>query len=160
MLFIIPSIKFMYELKKITPFLSIGYNIGFGSFTHTYHQVTSYTSIQDIEFQRKYYGGYAEGITTCLGSDVKVSNHISFFCEIAATNIKYSPSNATIVKYVENGINTLNSIPLSEKEIKFEDEITYNTSQIIVITDAPSKSYKVIMPFSSIGLNIGFLYKF
>ncbi len=107
------------------------------------------------EYETK--GALAIGFTSALGMNFKLSDKMNFFVELQYNGLAIKPASTTVTKYEYNGTDQLPSMPTSQKEIEYFDELDTST---ISTADDPGRRLATPAAFSSIGLNLGVQIKF
>ena len=71
----------------------------------------------------------------------------------------WSPKKAELTKLTVNGVDKLPTLTASEKEVEFVDSYSYSNAGP-GNPSTPSKSLKMYVPLSSVGLNVGLHFRF
>ena len=150
------------DLKKLTPYAKIGAVIGFSP-DIKYEEVAVTTPVAVQLFQTTHLressqetkGKTTIGFTGSFGVDYELSRNMSLFTEIRAVGLNYSPEKATLTKYHVDGVDQLGTLNTYHKETEFKDNPASSTD-----LTQPRQVEKIKLPFSSIGLNLGFRYTF
>lgn len=162
-----PSIIVSAGMQTINPYAKFGLLIGSGSITSNSDRVsTSTTSFggtnnvtnttKDSSF--KFDGGFAFGFQAALGLSYNVDKNISISGELNIVNMSYAPTKRTLTSLNENGVDVLQSRPISEKEVEFVDSINVNSTDAPALPTNPRKELKQYATFGSFGLNFGVKY--
>ncbi len=156
MIRIVPTIRMTAGEKKIMPYMKAGLIIGVDAkmFEETHMENTSLTSTTISDENWKYSGGVSWGFHGGIGLNYKASDKIGIFAEIAANYQNWAMKKGTMTKNTVDGVDQLPMLDTYDKEIEFVDSYSYDTSAA-PNTNQPDKSTKFLLPFSSIGLNIG-----
>lgn len=151
-----PVIRFNAGNGKMVPYIKAGAVIGVAGKLHNKSQFTdsdpsqSYTMDEEMVFS----GRTSIGFTGALGIQFTLSEKIGFFSEIHMITQSWAPKRSEITKQTVNGMDMLPDLSTSEKETEYVDKYTESDDN-----DSPSKELKYFMPFSSIGLQIGLVFK-
>jgi len=144
-------------MKKVTEKTNSEYNERFIDDININPNPTDHItkSKQDYEYQ----GGIPFGFSAALGFQVKLSDKIRFFAEAEYTQLTYNPKKKVMTQWINNdGTN----VDLSQQD-KIQVETEYMKNFTIkdgqTNNNAPQPQPTLHMPFSSIGLGIGFFYK-
>lgn len=102
-------------------------------------------------------GGISIGFSGGAGATFRLSNKLSFFSEVSIITQSWSPKKGVVTKYVSNGVDQLPTLTVSDKETEFVSSLTstYSPGIYPYDTTTPSKTLKTLLPFSSVGLNVG-----
>lgn len=148
---IIPSILLQGQGEKIKPYAQAGAIFGFGKIEGSSEEI--YNS--DID-KSKYVmnGGLAIGINGEVGINYKLSEKLSLNMGLTFSALSYAPAKGELIEYSENGVDMLAGPTVSDREVEFVDELSYN-SNTINDPNKPDKSLKMWFPYSNAGLNIG-----
>lgn len=158
-----PSLLFCAGYKKVNPYAKFGLILGMGSIFYEY--TNQYENERYVDEERQYYmkmkmnKGLAVGCNAALGVMFNIGEHISLFGEVNAVAMSYAPKKGTLMEYTVNGIDELNDLTTSEKEIDFVKDYSFSSDD----NDSdyePSKSLKYKYPFGSIGVNVGIRINF
>ncbi|MBK0403604.1 outer membrane beta-barrel protein [Adhaeribacter sp. BT258] len=152
-----PSLVIATDLPKLNPYTRIGLVIANGIIKHT--QSFSNSKGESEENKFKYSGGAHLGLQAAIGLNFKLNDKISIFTEGTFNNINFAPEKGMLTKSTRNGVNQLPTLNTSQKEIKYEDDPTFNfpTQQS---PSEPRTEFRQRFPISSIGLQTGIKYNF
>ncbi len=147
----IPSLMVHFGWSTFDPFAKVGLVLGTGTVYYSYLEKDSYN---DIESYYELSQGLGLGYKTSIGSYYHFNEWFSCFAEFSALNINFSPNKGRLTSYKENGIEQIDSMPVNEREVEFEDvyDFNYNTNHN---QNEPSKEMKQALPFGSVGLQLG-----
>jgi len=151
-----PSIVISSGLDGIVnPYAKLGLIVGTGSVLYEYE----YRDV-DVDIEKwKLNGGIAFGLNAGLGAQFKLSDKMSFYSELNMVSMSYAPTKGEFIESSYNGTDQLSGLTTREKEMEFVDEFTYDYSNRPPDSE-PSKSLKQNLPFGSVGLSIGWVFKF
>jgi len=107
----------------------------------------------------EYKGGLPYGFSAALGFQLKMSEKIRFFTEVEFTQLTYNPKKRVMTLWVQNdGTEVdLNALDKIQVETEYKKEYTVLDGQTNV--NAPNPQATLRMPFSSLGLGIGLIYR-
>ncbi len=154
-----PSLVITPGLEKLNPYAKFGLSLGLASITDKMESTNNNGSSTTTSSQTRVFdGGMAIGFMGTLGLSYKINDKVSLIGELNIASISYSPTKGENTEYKINGVDMLSSMPKSQKNIEFVDSYSQdNNSQSD--PNSPSKSIAPSFPFSSVGLNIGVMYK-
>lgn len=109
---------------------------------------------EDGNSREKLYGGFGFGLSATFGATFISNESSSFFAEVYLINMTYAPLKGELIEYNVNGIDQLDGMSLREKETEFVKNYSYD-STVEPSEHTPQKQLKMNMPFSSVGINIG-----
>ena len=164
MLRVTPSLVVRTGMENLNPYARLGVVFGFATvnmeqtskFTETYNGTTTQ---ENTEMTYELNEGVAIGLSSALGVLFTVSEKMSFFAEVAMTNMSYAPNKGMVTKYTENGVDLLNTLTTAEKEVEFVDKVV-EEGNAPSNPNKPSQVARIFMPFGSYGLNIGVVFSF
>ncbi|MEI6815456.1 MAG: outer membrane beta-barrel protein [Bacteroidota bacterium] len=102
-----------------------------------------------------YSGGSATGFNLKLGATFKQNDHMFLWAEIAFVTNYFSPDNGSKTGFTVNGVNRMDSLTVSSREINFVDIKGHDARG----TDKPSEAVRTSYSFNSIGINVGIEYR-
>ena len=102
-------------------------------------------------------GSFSIGFIAAAGYSFALSENLDFFAELEYVGMSIKSGGATVTKFDVNGNDILPKLPTSAKEIEFVDEVIYDKNPD---PTQPSQVLKQKAPFSSLGLNVGVVFKF
>lgn len=144
-----PTMVYNAAFDGLSPYAKFGLVIGSGSITS---EEVGNDGTDSYTENWKYDGGLAMGMSAALGATLKLSDNMSFFGELNMVNMSYAPTKGSMTEAIYNGTNVLALIDVEDKEIEFEDSVTYTGNEA---STSPSKALKMLMPFGSVGVNVG-----
>jgi hypothetical protein len=110
---------------------------------------------QNFEYQ----GGIPFGFSAALGFQVKLTDKIRFFTELEFTQLTYNPKKKVMTLWVNNDGTTVDLGTLDKIQVETEYKKEYTIKDGQTDTNAPNPQPILRMPFSSIGLGIGLIYR-
>jgi hypothetical protein len=110
---------------------------------------------QDFEYK----GGIPFGFSAALGFQIKVTDKIRFFTELEFTQLTYNPKKKVMTLWVNNDGTTVDLGTLDKIQVETEYKKNYTILDGQTDTNAPQPQPTLRMPFSSIGLGIGLIYR-
>jgi hypothetical protein len=129
------------------PYALVGFVLGFGKITSTVDQSMVYS-------QEELYGGFGLGFNTALGIEYSLNEKIKLFSECNLLSLSWAPEKAQLVQYKLNGMDYLDDLSRSEKEVDFMNEYL-QTYELDGQENEPQKTIKYNYSFSTVGLKIG-----
>ena len=153
MLRLTPSIKIQVGKKNIKPYMRFGLVIGLAPKIITSYtlNIPNSTYTHTEESSRTMSGGTSIGFSAGMGANFKLNKRIGVFAEFNLVSQAWAPKKAVFTKSIVNGVDVLPSSTISQKEVEYVDPYVQGISN----PNEPSKSLKIYMPFSSIGINVG-----
>jgi hypothetical protein len=112
-------------------------------------------SKQDFEYQ----GGIPFGFSAALGFQVKLSDKIRFFTEVEYTYLTYNPKKKVMTQWINNDGTEVDLSQLDKIQVETEYMKNYTIKDGQTNNNAPQPQPTLHMPFSSIGLGIGLIYR-
>ncbi len=156
MLRIIPAAIVKAGFTGLDPYARFGAVISMGRVKYTGEQNYSSYVTEDIW---NYKSGVALGFMGALGAEYPISDKLDVFGEINTINQTYSPKKGELTKSTYNGEDQLGSMTTSQKEVKFENEVTYDyEGGQQPPPDEPTKVLKTKYPLGSVGFLFGVHY--
>ncbi|NNC94905.1 MAG: outer membrane beta-barrel protein [Chitinophagales bacterium] len=157
-----PSIIVASGLEKVNPYARFGMVFGFGKALLEVDDSDTYLGETDTyhsKFEMK--NGVGIGVTAGVGAMFSLNDQMSLFTEINMISMSYSPKKGEIVELSYNGEDHLSELSTSEKEVEFVKEIIYDYENPDPYDeDKPSEELQFKIPYSSIGLNVGWRFSF
>ncbi len=130
MLQINPSLLLVTRIWKFSPYSRLGLLTGFGNVYRTYDTYSQSSNgamtFDQIHSVWKYYGGASIGYNAVLGMSYPLNSKFDLYTEASFNNIYEIPTNAQMIEYTVNGVNSLNSENTSQKSEVIK--ASYNTS--------------------------------
>jgi hypothetical protein len=151
-----PSLVFELPFKLFTPYARIGVIIGFASYSG--ETIFNSSDGNSLEYKLKMNGGVSFGSSTEVGVKVGLTEKLSFTAGIKAIGLSSAPKKGELTSYKENGVDMMNTLSTSEREVEFVDNMSYSPQAID--PNKPRNENKLYFPYSSIGLSIGLRYSF
>ncbi len=151
MLRINPSLVIASGLDDINPYAEFGLVIGMGSVTYEVDENYDGDKSNTVIMLD---GGLALGLSAAIGANFNINDNMSFFAEINMINMSYAPTKGEYTEATYNGTDELPDWTTSEKEIEFVDSYTYFNDNPPSDSE-PSQELKQVLPFGSVGLNVG-----
>jgi hypothetical protein len=112
-------------------------------------------SKQDFEYQ----GGLPYGFSAALGFQVKLTDKIRFFAEAEYTYLTYNPKKKVMTKWINNDGSEVDLSVQDKNQVETEYMKDYTIKDGQTDVNAPNPQPTLRMPFSSIGLGIGLIYR-
>lgn len=110
---------------------------------------------QDFEYK----GGLPFGFSAALGFQIKLTDKIRFFTEVEFTQLTYNPKKKVMTLWVNSNGTTVDLGTLDKILVETEYKKNYTILDGQTDTNAPNPQPTLRMPFSSIGLGIGLIYR-
>ncbi|MCX6232560.1 MAG: outer membrane beta-barrel protein [Bacteroidetes bacterium] len=164
-----PSIIVSAGLEVVNPYAKFGMTIGFASFTREVSTTLTNTIltpgmpdsvITTSNYQKEEFSGsIAVGFNATLGCAFRINEILSFFAEFNMLNMTYSPDKSVITEYTLQGVNSLASLTVKQRQTNFYE--TLLSTPLTTIPDtSPNQALKQSYAFGSIGLNLGLKINF
>lgn len=160
MLRIIPTIKISTGGKIWNPFLKSGLSIGLfpGIVSNSFNESKSGENIILTERLEEISGGISFGYFGSAGVDFSFHSRWKISAEMVVLAQAYLPEKRTLTRYTENGEDILPQYSRFEKEYRFQKNFKRDGSTFD--KDKPTVISQIVLPFSSIGFQIGIRYNF
>ncbi len=100
----------------------------------------------------------AFGFMAGIGAQKRVSEKIRVFTELQFSHVLYRIQNRVLTNFFVNGLETVNTLPLRDREIVFQHEVS--SDQIDLNPNKPSIEIYQKFPITYVGLQLGFAYRF
>jgi hypothetical protein len=152
-----PELLITTRMKEISPYLKFGPLLGSGFVLMESDMVSSIDGSVWV-MKSKLNGGMPVGITSTAGISIKVTEIFSAFIECTAINMSFAPSKGEYYYYTINGEDQLPKMHTNQKEANFVNHIDYN--YVAQPYTEPDTRMKSLLPFSSLGINIGVAFHF
>jgi hypothetical protein len=110
---------------------------------------------QDFEYQ----GGIPFGFSAALGFQIKLTDKLRFFTEVEFTQLTYNPKKKVMTLWVNNDGTTVDLSTIDKIQVETEYKKNYTILDGQTDNNAPQPAPTLRMPFSSIGLGIGLIYR-
>lgn len=153
MLQINPSIVLTTGSEVVSPYVRLGVLVGTSVKVKT--KATSSTDNYTLEDELR--KGIALGGSAALGINYNLSNKVSLFAEAEYRGMSYNPDEREVTRIVDQGkevvVSTVYDFPVQSLQDNANNGIAFSNFK---------KSARMSTPFSvsSLGLNIGVMYKF
>jgi hypothetical protein len=98
------------------------------------------------------------GFSGAIGAQIKITEKIRVFSEIQFSHIVFVVTRRTTTNYDVNGVEEVNNLTVSEKEIDFEKN--FQTDTWIPDPNKPDKAVTQRIPITYVGLQAGLVYRF
>jgi hypothetical protein len=98
------------------------------------------------------------GFSGAIGAQIKITERIRVFSEIQFSHIVFVVSRRMTTNYDVNGLEMINNLTVSEKEIDFEKNFQTNTW--VSDPNQPDKAVTQRIPITYVGLQAGLVYRF
>jgi outer membrane protein W len=156
MLRIVPTLVIVGGLGKVDPYAKLGFLVGHTSMKLNYNYKEGGVVTSE---QYKLNGGRALGAYTAVGVKYNIKGRMSIFLDVNMVNISYAPTKCVLVERNVDGVDLLPTMTVKQKEIEFVNSNNYNPGSSSSETE-PTRQAFVKMPFSSLGVNTGFVVSF
>jgi hypothetical protein len=150
-----PAIVIKTNYEKLNIYSKLGVMVLKSKQQNTYYENNN-TFITDIEYDVEGISGV--GFRAALGTSIKINKLIDLQLEINTSNITAKPKREIETKHVENGINLLPTMTVQDKETEFVDEYTITATP--APTNVPNKSLNIYLPYNTLGIQLGLIFKF
>jgi hypothetical protein len=121
-------------------------------------QVKDHISVETLEY--KYEGGLPLGFLASLGFQAKMSDKVRFFTEVEFSHTVYNPKKRRITRWTDSGGNDRPLDTFDESMLAIEYVKSFEVKEGVEEYDQPKKETTLRIPYSSIDLAIGLIYKF
>lgn len=99
----------------------------------------------------------AFGFMGGVGAQFRLTKNIRAYSELQFSHIVFVVKRRTTTNFVVNGVNMLNSLPLSEREVEFST--SFVDDQQTPNPNVPSRAVTERIPITYLGVQVGFAYK-
>jgi hypothetical protein len=113
------------------------------------------TTKQDFEYQ----GGIPYGFSAALGFQVKLTDRIRLFAEAEYTYLTYNPKKKVMTRWITNDGTNVDLSLQDKNQVETEYLKNYTVKDGQTNVNAPNPQPTLRMPFSSIGLGVGLIYR-
>jgi len=151
-----PLLRINLGGSKVKPYAALGPVVGFGNLTYDNTSNNGGTA-NGSEVQRKYSGSTAIGAKSAVGVELTQGKFI-FYGQITMIAMSYAPGKSEYTKYTLNGVDQLAMMTISQKQSVYKSSFASTTNS--PDPNQPSEDLKFYVPFSSISLNVGVMFKF
>lgn len=149
-----PQIRAKFGDGKFSPYAAIGPIIGFGKmYEKGYYG--DYDSTP-YSYELTYSGSASVGAKTTVGLEM-TQGKLGYFAQITMINMNYAPTKGVYTKYILGGQDNLPNMTTNQKEFSYVDSYDQYAQQD---PNQPQKQSKQYLPFSSLSLNFGVMYRF
>jgi hypothetical protein len=154
-----PSILLKSNLHKMNIILAIGPSFSRCKFIYQVDETG--VGGKDV-FKYLYNGNLAIGLKNKLQFSYRVSKKMEVCLNVNGNFFNYSPSKKVLYYYTNKDIDKLNTIPIINKQTNYVDELVSDhlINPPLPDPNKPREKLRQIIPFSSVGLNAGFIYRF
>ena len=149
----VPHINFKHDFNKVSPYLEMGMLAGITHITQDYDAKNNTGSEIKSSINNK--GNVLLGFYSSLGVAIKMSQVVHFTASVNCSAGSYSPAKWERTSFVVNGVDQLSSLRPSEKQGIYIKQLDLTATQSMY---QPSQSLKYAVPFSNVGVNVGFLF--
>ncbi len=101
----------------------------------------------------------AYGFMGGFGAQFKVTQKIRVYSELQFSHIVFVVRQKTVTDFKVNGVDMLNSLPVSERVVDFSNSFTTD-QQSAANPNTPSRAVTERIPITNLGLQIGMSYRF
>jgi hypothetical protein len=150
-----PAIVIKTNNEKLNVYSKLGVII-LKSKQHNIYYENNNTFITAIEYDLEGISGV--GFRAALGTSIKLNKLIDLQFEVNTSNITAKPKREIKTKHIEDGINLLPTMTVQDKETEFVDEYTITATP--APTNIPDKSLNVYLPYNTLGIQLGLVFKF
>lgn len=153
MLRVAPTVRLMFDLKKVNFFTEIGIMAGlFGDIVINSEDVDG----GDIEkMKEKYFGDIPIGISTKTGIIFPFGDHYRLILGFGSYLHAFGPTKSKIISYTENGEDIIDELEYFEAHSIYVKEEIYTTGSGAFDPDKPGTRILKYYPFGSTGFSIG-----
>lgn len=113
------------------------------------------TTKQNFEYQ----GGVPFGFSAALGFQIRISEKVRFFTELEFTQLTYNPKKKVMTLWVNNDGTEVDLDAQDKIQVETEYKKSYTIKDGQTDVNAPNPQPTLRMPFSSLGLGIGLIYR-
>jgi hypothetical protein len=107
----------------------------------------------------EYKGGVPFGFSAAIGFQLRMSEKVRFFTEFEFTQLTYNPKKRVMTLWVNNAGTTVDLSTIDKIQVETEYKKDYTVLDGQTDTNAPNPAPTLRMPFSSLGLGIGLIYR-
>lgn len=155
MLFVEPTVKIRSNIGKSSVYGSLGPSIGLLGRIKVNTQIIS-PEVSKSEFVMD--KGIAWGLASSLGLSVPFSKRFAWFIEHKVRVSSYAPKRGRLLKYIQSEVDLLPDQSRSTREVVFVNKRS-TVENVPIDPTKPSTQLKIFYPFSSIGLQAGFIFR-
>jgi outer membrane protein W len=150
-----PTLVFRGGYTTINPYAKVGMVLGSGKITNNKEDKDG-PDVTKTTYE--YSEGIPIGFYATLGTTYKLYDEVSLFGELNLIQLEYAPKKGKLASYIENGLEQISGFNTSDRAFEFVEG--YSSTSGSPNPNEPSKVLKLPFSFSSLGVNIGFLYQF
>lgn len=99
----------------------------------------------------------AFGFMGGIGAQFKLSNKLRVFGELQFSHVVFVVRTKTLTNFTVDGVDMLNSLPLSQRQVQFSSSFTVNQTNE---PNAPARATTENIPITYMGFQSGFAYRF
>jgi hypothetical protein len=144
-------------VTKVTEKTNGEYNQRYADDPNTNPNPTDHITRTKQDF--KYTGGLPFGFSAALGFQVKLTDKIRFFAEAEYTYLTYNPKKKVMTQWINNDGTAVDLSKQDKIQVETEYMKNYTVKDGQTNNNAPQPQPTLHMPFSSIGLGIGLIYR-
>ncbi|MEO7533931.1 MAG: hypothetical protein ABIU30_08800 [Ferruginibacter sp.] len=100
----------------------------------------------------------AFGFMGGVGAQSKITERIRAFAEMQFTHVVFKVRNRILTNFMVDGTETVNTLPVSAKEIVFKK--SFNASEVSTDPNQPAVAIYQRFPITYVGLQLGIAYRF
>lgn len=159
---ITPRICIKENLKKFSPYLKAGAILAFVDLwsetrTFVFNNIPNWEPTASSEFKREYETGATLGSAFSGGCGYALGYGFGLNAELQWEYLSVWPTSAKVTSYVEDGVDKLSTLSVSEENIQFVDSFATdeNANQ-----NLPFKRVKEMYSLSSLNFVVGLSYSF
>jgi len=154
-----PSILLKSNVNKMNVMLAFGPS--FSSCNFIYQIDETGVGGKDV-FKYLYNGNLAIGLKNKFQISYPVSKKMDVCLNLNGNFLNYSPNKKVLYFYTNKDIDKLNTVPIINKQTNYVDKLVSDLFINPPVSDPnkPREKLRQIIPFSSVGLNLGFIYRF
>lgn len=151
-----PSFRLTVPGDLFRPYLSAGPLLGFVTIKNEYYTRSDYDNVWEETMHEKFSGGLSIGMRGTLGVDIRLSDVLALFSEVAFNSISYYPKEKEITQYVVNGENKLPAMSEQDRRTVYVKSISTDSRTLDTENAAePGKAIRISFPVSNVMANIG-----
>jgi hypothetical protein len=105
--------------------------------------------------EQRYSGGVALGLRGALGLDVRLTQTVGVFSEVAFVSMTYHHKGKETLKYEVNGQDEVPSWSVSQREVEYLASTNLNTAVSDFSPEAPSKELRTYFGMGSLTVAVG-----
>ena len=140
--------------EKLNPYLGFGPTIVVNGKTTA---SIEYKGAVDSEKEWEYTYKLGIGLNAALGVDYSISDNIVLSMGLALHSITLKLNKGTLTKYTIEGVDEMENLTTSEKEVVFKEDAPTDSSATV---NDPTTMLTAGMPFSSLAIKLALTYRF